>query len=428
MFSGYRRCAGIVAAAALALTAAACGGGGSGDAGVPAATEAAATVVVGPITGFGSVIVNGIRFDDSASQVTDDGGEQLPGGREALRLGMMVEVHGSIGADPGLGVATRIAVRGELQGPIDSVDAAGGTLQVFGVTVRTTAATLFAGIDGLVALRAGDLVEVHGFRDPVTGVITATRIELRPIGPAVRLMVRGIVQDLRPEQQTFLLAVGERNVLVDYSQARVQPSASALFEGAWVKVVSSQLPDADVIRADRVQVNGPRHIDDRAMVEIEGYADQVSDDGLQFEIDGIPIDASAANFVRGRPSDVASGRLLEVKGRWQDGVLIAQIVKFEDVSGGPVGGGPGAGVGPGAGGGVGPGGMFDHGEGEFEVTGMISGFVSMADFVVRGTRIDASSATFERGTASGLGEGVRLEIKGMAGHGGVIATRIRFED
>ena len=52
----------------LALLLTGCGGGvESGGTGATPASFAS-----GPITGFGSVIVNGVRFDDSKAVVTDD--------------------------------------------------------------------------------------------------------------------------------------------------------------------------------------------------------------------------------------------------------------------------------------------------------------------------------------------------------------------
>ena len=47
-------------------------GGSDDDSPVAAPTTEAPTTVVGPITSFGSVVVNGIRLDDSAATFTMD--------------------------------------------------------------------------------------------------------------------------------------------------------------------------------------------------------------------------------------------------------------------------------------------------------------------------------------------------------------------
>lgn len=78
--------------ALLVLAVLAACGGGNDD---PAPTLAAQTAV-GTITGFGSVVVNGVRFDDRAARVTMDDALTT---RDRLRVGMTVQVRGRIHAD-----------------------------------------------------------------------------------------------------------------------------------------------------------------------------------------------------------------------------------------------------------------------------------------------------------------------------------------
>ena len=87
--------AALIGASMAALTAVslvACGGGG--EAPGTAGTATAQSFASGPITGLGSIIVNGIRYDDSQARVErdDDGSNQSAA---ALKLGMMVEVQSS---------------------------------------------------------------------------------------------------------------------------------------------------------------------------------------------------------------------------------------------------------------------------------------------------------------------------------------------
>lgn len=65
------------------LLVAGCGGGGSSSQGL-AFTQ-------GTIDGFGSVIVNGVRFDDRMAQVVDD--DAQPHSRGELKLAMTVEIQ-----------------------------------------------------------------------------------------------------------------------------------------------------------------------------------------------------------------------------------------------------------------------------------------------------------------------------------------------
>ena len=84
----------LLGALGALLLATACGGGGGGD-GVDTGGTGGAPLsyTSGSISGFGSVIVNGIRFDDNEATVTDDDGQRRS--RDDLRLGMSAEIEGS---------------------------------------------------------------------------------------------------------------------------------------------------------------------------------------------------------------------------------------------------------------------------------------------------------------------------------------------
>src|SRR6185295_6078504 len=64
----------VLAAVAALLLAAGCGGGGD-DMSAPQSAPQGRAFTEGTITGFGSIIVNGIRFDESTAQVIDDDDE-----------------------------------------------------------------------------------------------------------------------------------------------------------------------------------------------------------------------------------------------------------------------------------------------------------------------------------------------------------------
>ena len=72
----------------LMALAAACGGGGGVDTGGTGATVSSYSV--GRISGFGSIVVNGVHFDESGASIVDDDG--APHRRDELQLGMTVNV------------------------------------------------------------------------------------------------------------------------------------------------------------------------------------------------------------------------------------------------------------------------------------------------------------------------------------------------
>ena len=134
------------------------GGGGIGGTGVVAAR--------GPITGFGSIWVNGIRFDVSGAIVTVEGKDASDAD---LRLGMVVSVSGLAAVD-GSVVADLVEYADSLEGPIDSI--AGGEIRVLGQTVLVTGGTEVRG----GPLEPGNVIEVSGLTD-ATGTIHATYVE-----------------------------------------------------------------------------------------------------------------------------------------------------------------------------------------------------------------------------------------------------------
>jgi len=74
-----------------------CGSGGGGTASSPASGSTSGSAAAsGTITGFGSVIVNGKRFDTSGSSFMVDG---QVGSQSDLKLGMTVTVTGSFNGD-----------------------------------------------------------------------------------------------------------------------------------------------------------------------------------------------------------------------------------------------------------------------------------------------------------------------------------------
>jgi len=391
-----------LAAASLAagLVLAGCGGGGGGgdsSAAGGGGTVTAADTTVGAITGFGSIIVNGVRFDDDGAAVSDDFGNLISSGD--LRLGMTVEIHGAIN-DDGTGSASEITLFSELKGPVSDLDAAAGTFSVLGFEVVTDGETVFEDISGLDALADGDFVEVFGARSGNT--ITASRIEKKDPNTDADVRLRGQVENLDTATTSFTLGT----VTIDYSTADVRPNLGALVDGAFVKVRSNALPNGDVIQASRVQVVGnlPFSIDDGGKIEIDGVVSDFSSIS-SFVVSGITVDATNATFLRGDASQVGNGTRLEVEGPFANGVLTAAKVKFED----------GAGI------------------DEFELHGAISNFVSLADFQVRGVTVDASGEVlFERGTADDVGDGRVVEVEGsvQASDSGtvLVASKLKFED
>ena len=124
-------------------------GGGTGGTGSP-------VVASGPVTGFGSIFVNGIEFDILDDTTITLNGQ--PGSEADLRLGHVVTVRGTRDPSGTVGTAQTVAFENNAEGPIDSIDPATNSLVVLGQTVLVDDTTQF-GNTPFSALRVGNIVE-----------------------------------------------------------------------------------------------------------------------------------------------------------------------------------------------------------------------------------------------------------------------------
>jgi hypothetical protein len=389
------RARGVAVLLALAALLPACGGGGGEDGGV--GTGGTGSLSLGPISGFGSIFVNGVRFDDDSARVLDADG--LPSRREALALGMVVEVEGEpIAVVDGIRTARATTIRfgSELLGPVEAVS--GDGFVVLGQPVRATAATAWANAAGPSSLRAGDVVEVYGFpsADPRRAYV-ATRVEVR--GAADRWIVRGVVRESRPEAARFRIG----GISVDMSGAP-SPSRYAPPDGTLVRVRVLPVPRAPdgAYLGDLLRV-ASRALPDRDDVEIEGLV-TAFESATRFSVDGVPVDASAL-ATPPRLGPEALGRRVEVEGRLRDGTLVATEVEIEDD-------------------------LADDDGASTVVSGRIASLDRDArGFTVGATRVRWNDATaFDDGSVAGLADGRPVEVTGRPQPDGtLLATEIEFD-
>jgi len=227
----------VFSAAALLLSS--CGGSP-----LTAGIEGSGITASGPVSGFGSIFVNGVEYTTTSAQIEID---NQPGTESQLAVGQIVTVTGTANADGKTGTATQVTFSGAVAGPVAQVTPATRTFVVLGQTVLVTGSTLFdpniqpASLSGI---NAGMYVEVSGFANSL-GQIMASRIELEAAGGSLR--VQGAVQALDTTAHTFQVNA----LLVDYSA--VTPS-STLTNGSSVSVQGSTLSASGALLATAVQV------------------------------------------------------------------------------------------------------------------------------------------------------------------------------
>jgi hypothetical protein len=378
----------LAGSAAVATLLAGCGGGG-GEAMSSAGTDAAeqgataAAYTEGTLDGFGSVIVNGVRFDDSGASITDDDG--APRGPGDLRLGMRMQVH----SDTVQGNAARASAMrfgSAVLGPVSAVDTAAQTLTVLGQTVEVTTTTFFdrtlAG--GLADVQPGAVVDVHGLVDAAQGRLIATRID--PAAGAPRFKLIGTVAALDRGATTFAIGAAA----IDYSGIAATGPAQALADGQVVRVALATQPATSgrwvALQLAPSAPGAREHMQAMVRGTVTAYVSSAS-----FSVNGLPVDASAAKFPNGA-SGLALGSAVKVAGTVRNGTLVATMVHVEASSAGDM-------------------------NRLFELHGAITSIDTAAKtFVVRGVTVwYGGTVSYVGGSEADLAVGRRVEVEGAVG-------------
>ncbi len=397
----------------LAATVVACGGG-SDVGGV--GTGGTGAFAIGSISGFGSVIVNGVRYDDSGADVFDDDGARSSS--SALQLGMVVEVRGRLNDDRVSATASSFVYASELKGPVTAIDAAAGTLTVFRQVVRVTSTTVFADVpNGLSGLATGNVVEVYALPD-AGGALVATRIEREATTTAAfggEYRVRGPATALSGAAPTLRFTVATVTVTTS-AATRLDGTVR---NGDYVSVRLDKVAAGDgSYAAVRVQVKNRGFDDNVGEADIEGFVSEFTSAGQTFKVNGYPVRlAASVQYKNGVPGDLVNGAWVEVEGTVSGGVLTAREVEFKREDDDSSGGGDGS-------------------DAPFEFKGVARCVVCAATagtFTIRGVTVRYDGATrFDDGVRADNLDGRDVEVKAVAETGAngtsFLATRIEPND
>ena len=327
----------LVAGCAAILSA--CGGGGGG--GASSGLTTVNPLVAGTISGLGSVIVNGVRYETIGASVVDaDDSHAI---RTPLGLGMTVSI------DPLPSSATTaetIHVQTGLKGSISALDATAKTLHVAGLPVIADSATFVvtsAGQAGSFSDLADNLhVEVYGLPQP-DGTFKATRIEIEATAQLVQLV--GTVSNLNVSNQTFTLGSGSRAVTIAYAGAN---APAGLGNGAVVSVQTADTATASQYTATRLYLRstnvstfaqyaanygGTSGVRNEAN-ELYGMVSNLTGtppytNGCSMHVQGVPTTLRSAALC----ASLQNGDYVEVKGLLTNGALAAYRVEFKTAGG-----------------------------------------------------------------------------------------------
>ncbi len=278
----------------------------------------------GEVTQFGSVYVNGVRFNTDAAIFLING---TLGAESDLTVGQVVTVYGEYDETTGEGIADVVVSENPIEGPVAVLDLSAGRMSVLGQTVHLNSDTAWSltASGGPQSIGAGDVVAISGYRN-ADGEIVATLVSDRLSDSDFD--VTGLIGDVDPASTTFWID----GLSVDYGSANLFGLAGGMPAiGQRVDVTGATLNASGQLVATSVAADSDE-IDVGAGTagEIEGLVTTINA-WNEFEIGDATVRISGATrFVDGWIFGMATNAKLEVEGSFDvNGVLIAESVRFE---------------------------------------------------------------------------------------------------
>ncbi len=288
---------------------------------------------IGVITGFGSIYINGIRFDIDNAIFNRDG--KASTGQSEFSIGEYIVIKGTLNADKKTGVAKDVSFTDIVEGQITNINISNNSLEVLGQRISVTKNTVFHGFEKLADLNQGNILEVSGIKN-TKGKSTATSIKRKKIefdGDSEN-EVKGIISQLNKDQKIFNIS----QITVDYAGATFKGMTSdSLKNGQFVEVksrstLSGTLSEARLI-ADEIELEDEnRDIKDaEGEIELQGLVTRfvsITD----FDVNNQTVTThSKTKYEHGKPSDITLNTLIEVEGTINSaGILVADEVSFDD--------------------------------------------------------------------------------------------------
>lgn len=320
---------------ASALLGACSNGGGSGGSDTTAGIGGTG-IVLGRATAFGSVFVNGNRYDIDASEfiVDDESGAGI--GEDDLKLGMILRLQARTRNGEFTGTATRVVYDDEVEGPfagvptLDPMDPAVKIGNIFGQTIAfsdTTTVyenTSFENL-GNQGNPAADVVEISGYRISDTEIkATYVRYESDLVLDSTKVELRGSISGYTGGT-TFVVDGTTINLV---GPTLLVPPGLVIDNGVYVEVKGTIKSDFSV-DADRVEAEDVDFGNDVDDISLQGVIAGFTDINADFFIDGQRVNAAGAQL---SPAglNLMNGMVVEVEGEISGGTLFADEVEADD--------------------------------------------------------------------------------------------------
>lgn len=302
--------------------------------GCSSGTGSAPGSTIGVVTGFGSVYVNGVKYETGSSSFDIDG---QSGAESDLAVGQVVTLNGSVNADGVTGTATNISFADNVEGVVIStaLDVNGvGTMNVMGQNVTVTDTTRFesevVSIADMASISAGNLLEVSGYSQG-DGNIIATHIEVKAASFSGQEMeVKGLVANLATGAQSFNIG----SLVVEYGSATMDLEGKTLANGLYVEAKTVSALSGSTMTASKVEIEGDGDMDidvaEGEEIKIRGPITEVGADYIIVNGQTIYFDANTEGEDGVDLGSLSVGMSLEVEAYMSaDGRLVAMELENE---------------------------------------------------------------------------------------------------
>jgi hypothetical protein len=325
----------------------ACGGaGGSGSIDVADGGIRGTGSSVGPVSGFGSVIVNGVRFDtDGITNRIVDSNDGIENEND-LDEGMILRVDGEW-LENGEGTAESVEYDDTLRGPIMVVTAWNpgaqtAVISILGLEVLIDRQTVVKGVVLPDELTDGDVVRVSGWR-LADGSFRASLVRVHS-GTANStafdvdndIELEGRIENLNLSPCSFELGT----VSVDCGSLDIESplNASDLREGAFFEIEGNLNTAGTEVLAAEIRPDDQRRYRRSTEDDIE-FAGPVTEDfepaTNSFSINGITVNITPETEFDDdlMAEDLVSGLLVQVEGDYlNDGTVNAEEIELREAN------------------------------------------------------------------------------------------------
>lgn len=311
----------------------ACGGGGGGGVDIAEGGIRGTGSSVGPISGFGSVFVNGVRFETDGNVVSNDG----IGFEAQLDKGMILRIDGEWRTD-GQGTASAVEYDDTFRGVISSVSSLEqardgsirrGAITMFGQSISFDRRTVFSVPGGFVdesslkdrLVRISAWRTSEGYRASYVGVIDVL--------PNQTLELEGLAGSHDEAEGSF--RIGTQRVIYLSDEVFRDGLTADDLNNASRSVEVEGLLYGDTITAETIRPADSRRFlgTEDEDIELTGPVEGYTPSETEFLLNGVTIvitdDTEFDDISRNRLQD---GLLVKVEGEFRGGVVIAEEIEL----------------------------------------------------------------------------------------------------